>query len=206
MNKLESKFSKEDVNIFESKISFKDFLRVDKLCLKHKLYNGEWSDPICRELLVRTAAVGVLLFDPIRDEIVMIRQFRVGAMNEKSSPWPLELVAGMAEQDELLESVAIRETKEESNCEITKLIRICEYLNSPGISDEKVTLFCGKINSDKAEGIFGLSEENEDIEVVRLTYSEALAAIESGHINNAMSIIALQWLALKKEEVLFAWQ
>lgn len=205
MNRFEPKFSGADIKIFERETSFDGFLKVDKFRLKYRLYDGHWSEHICRELSVRNAAVGVLLFDPIRDEIVLVRQFRIGALKDNISPWLLELVAGMVDKDETLENVAIRETKEESNCEIIELYRICDYFSSPGVSDEKVTLFCGKIDSTNARGIYGLADENEDIEVVTLHYSDVLAAVESGYINNAMSIIAIQWLALNKDKIVDAW-
>ena len=205
MKKLESKYSIADVKILQREICFNSFLRVDKLQIKHKLFDGGWSESIQRELSIRTAAVGVLLFDPGRDEVVMVRQFRIGAINENISPWLLELVAGIVDKDESLESVAIRETKEESNCNIIELVRICDYYYSPGVSDAKVTLFCGKIEADNAGGVFGLAEEHEDIEVVCLSSGEAIAAIETGQINNAMSIIALQWLALNKDKLVQAW-
>ena len=205
MKKFEPKYSNADVEILQREICFDSFLRVNKLQIKHKLFNGGWSDIIHRELSVRAEAVGVLLFDPGRDEVVMVRQFRVGAMNVNASPWMLELVAGMVDKDESLEAVAIRETKEESDCNIIELVRICDYYNSPGASDEKVTLFCGKIQADNAGGVFGLAEEHEDIEVVCLSSSEAINAVETGQVNNAMSIIALQWLALNKEKIAQAW-
>ncbi|NKB34776.1 MAG: NUDIX domain-containing protein [Pseudomonadales bacterium] len=206
MNKLVPQFSEVDVEILKREKGFDSFLRIDQLQLKHRLCDGGWSETINRELAVRPEAVGVLLFDPVRDEIVLVRQFRVGTLSEESSPWILELVAGMVDKDESLESVALRETREESNCEIVELTRICDYYNSPGVSDEKVTLFCGKIDSSNAGGVFGLAEEHEDIEVVVLAHSEAQQAVEAGIINNAMSIIALQWLALNKEKVVRNWQ
>jgi len=204
-NKFKSKFSNADLEISERNIRFESFLRVDQLSLKHRLFDGGWSNQIQRELSVRPEAVGILLFDPHRDEIVMVRQFRVGTINEPDPPWILELVAGMVEEGEPLESVAQRETQEESNCEIMSLIKICDYFNSPGVSDEKVTLFCGKIESSEAGGVYGLREENEDIEVVVLNTNEAINAVQNGVINNAMSIIALQWLALNKEELVKSW-
>ena len=159
-----------------------------------------------RELLIRERAVGVLLFDPERDELVLIRQFRVGLLDEKGSPWILELVAGLIDTEESPEEVAIRESGEESGLCPRDLIRICDYYNSPGGSNERVTLFCGRVDSRDAGGVHGLAEEHEDIEVVVLGFPEALAAVEAGTINNAMSIIAIQWLALNKTRLQQRWQ
>lgn len=204
-SKLNVKFSKADFEIEKREVGFNSFLRVDQLVLKHRLFDGSWSELIRREISIRPEAVGVLLFDPVRDEVVMVRQFRVGGITNSAHPWMLELVAGMVEQGESHENVARRETQEESECEIIALTRICDYYNSPGVSDEKVTLFCGKIDSSNAGGVFGLAEEHEDIEVVVLTYNDAICALRDGQINNAMSIIALQWLALNKKDLFKLW-
>ena len=206
MSKFIAKYSHADVDIINREISFSSFLRVDKLQLRHQLFGGGSSDVIHRELIVRVNAVGVLLFDPDRDEVVLVRQFRVGALNEKSSPWMLELIAGMVDKDEALEAAAIRESVEEADCKVIELVRICDYFNSPGVSDEKVTLFCGKVGTSNAGGVFGLASEHEDIEVVVMASDDAFKAVDSGAINNAMSIIALQWLALNKQELLRNWQ
>ena len=206
MPKFIAKYSQADVDIINREISYSSFLRVDKLQLRHKLFGDGLSDVIHRELLVRVSVVGVLLYDPDRDEVVLVRQFRVGGLNEKSSPWMLELIAGMVDKDEALEAGAIRESAEEADCKVIEIARICDYFNSPGVSDEKVTLFCGKVDAKNAGGIFGLASEHEDIEVVVMASDDAFKAVDSGAINNAMSIIALQWLALNKQELLRNWQ
>ena len=164
-----------------------------------------------RELQLKDPAVGVLLFDPDRDMLLLVRQFRVGMFNDTSGHgdevlgWPLEIVAGMVARGEQFEEVALRESKEESNCVPTDLIKICEYYNSPGGSNEKIILFCGRIDSRNAGGVYGLIEEHEDIEVQVLSYADAMRFIDSGEINNAMTIIALQWLQLHRQELLDSW-
>ena len=144
----------------------------------------------------------MLLFDPQRDEIILVRQFRVGLLDGAATPWALELIAGMIEFGEELEEVAFREVKEESNCEVSQLVKICDYYNSPGVSSEKVRLYLGIVDSENMGGIYGLESENEDIEVVVLSYTEAITGLNKGYLANAMSIIALQWLELNKLHIL----
>ena len=127
-------------------------------------------------------------------------------IDEKQSPWLLELVAGMVGEDEDLLEVASREAEEESNCSPSNLTEIYSYYNSPGTSNEKLSLFCGQVDASNAGGVFGLSEEHEDIQVVVLPVNELFAAVESGLINNAMTIIASQWLQLHKEELVQRWR
>ena len=205
MAKADNKFTLEDVEILSQKNCYTGFLNIELLRLKHRLFEGGWSEVLQRELLIKDEAVGILLFDSCRDEVVMVRQFRVGALENPASPWMLELVAGMVKGGESAEQVAIRESREESDCAPTELVKILEYFNSPGTSNEKVTLFCGQVDASRVGGVHGLAEENEDIEVTVLPFEEALAGVNSGLINNAMSIIALQWLELHKAELLEEW-
>jgi ADP-ribose pyrophosphatase len=159
-----------------------------------------------RELILRPRAVGVLLFDLAQQQVVLVRQIRVGMLDEGQNPWLLELVAGMVESGEEPIEVAARESLEEANTKPQDLLQICEYYNSPGISNERITLFCGRVDATQAGGIFGLDAEHEDIEVVVLSLADALAKVASGEINNAMSIIALQWLQLNQPMLEESWK
>jgi len=185
---------------------FDSFLRVDRLKLRHSLFAGGWSELMTRELILRPRAVGVLLFDPVQQQVVLVRQIRVGMLDEGQHPWLLELVAGMVESGEEPIEVAARESLEEANTKPQDLLQICEYYNSPGISNERITLFCGRVDATQAGGIFGLDDEHEDIEVVVLSLADALAKVASGEINNAMSIIALQWLQLNQPMLEESWK
>ena len=185
---------------------FDNFLRVDRLKLRHSLFAGGWSEVMTRELLLRPRAVGVLLFDPVRQQVVLVRQIRVGMLDEGQHPWLLELVAGMVESGEEPIEVAARESLEEANTKPQDLLQICEYYNIPGISNERITLFCGRVDATQAGGIFGLDAEHEDIEVVVLSLADALAKVASVEINNAMSIIALQWLQLNQPMLEESWK
>jgi ADP-ribose pyrophosphatase len=205
MTNLTSEFSADDVEVIERRELHRRFLRVDLITLKHRLHEGGWLGPMDREVMIREQAVGVLLYDPRRNEIVMVRQFRVGVLDEKHSPWLLELVAGMVDTDESPMEVATRECREEADLVPADLVKICEYYNSPGASNEKVTLFCGRVDAGQAGGVFGLDEEHEDIEVVTLSVDEACAAVANGLIDNAMSIIAIQWLQLNQADLQTRW-
>jgi ADP-ribose pyrophosphatase len=201
MFKPEHKFTESDVVTLSRELAYGSFLKVDRVKLKHRMFNGDWSPPILREVLVRERAVGVLLFDPKREEIVLVRQFRVGVMNDSQGAWILEIVAGMVSEKEQFSDVAIRETEEESGCKVLKLIEICEYYNSPGITNEKVILYCGLIDATNAGGVHGLKEEHEDIASIVLPYKDAIHRLKSGRVNNPMTIIALQWLMLNKSAI-----
>jgi ADP-ribose pyrophosphatase len=194
------------IEVDQRETLFDSFLRVDRLKLRHSLFAGGWSELMTRELILRPRAVGVLLFDPAQQQVVLVRQIRVGMLDEGQNPWLLELVAGMVESGEEPIEVAARESLEEANTKPQDLLQICEYYNSPGISNERITLFCGRVDAAQAGGIFGLDAEHEDIEVVVLSLADALAKVASGEINNAMSIIALQWLQLNQPMLEESWK
>jgi ADP-ribose pyrophosphatase len=198
-------FTDEDIEVLDRKFLHRGFVAIEELHLKHRLFDGGWSPPLRRELAIRSRAVGVLLFDPVEDKVVLVKQFRTGMLDQAQSPWILEVVAGMAAEHETPADVVRREAMEETGCTIEALIPICEYFNSPGWSNEKITLFCGKVDSAGAGGIHGLDEEHEDILVLAMPIRAALAALADGKINNAMTVIALQWLAMNREFLAGQW-
>ncbi len=181
------------------------FFKLTRLVLKHSLYAGGWSPEIGRELIQRSKCVAVLPYDPIRDQVVLVEQFRVGAIPDKPCPWLLEIVAGAIEPGELPADVALRECREEAGCEVTKLIEIGEFYTTPGASSEKLTLYCGRVDARNGGGICGLQSENEDIFVTVVEFDEAIAKVKNGEIDSAVPIVALQWLALNREWVQESW-
>ena len=102
--------------------------------------------------------------------------------------------------------MAHRESQEEAGCEIIDLIPMCEYWTSPGISTGRFSLFCGRVDSSQAGGIFGLTHEHEDIRAHVFPKSFVYNALKTGEINNAATIIAVQWLQLHELEVKQKWK
>jgi ADP-ribose pyrophosphatase len=182
------------------------YLRVDRYRLAHQLYRGGWSEPIEREVMSRSAVVGVLLFDSTRQTVVLVEQFRIGAWAAKwPNPWLLECVAGVVEPGEQPEDVAVREAFEEAGCLVDRLKTITRYFTTPGSSTEQVNLFCGQINSAGVGGYHGLADEGEDIRPSVWPLNEALALLDDHEVCNSMTVIALQWLALNHRAVTIQW-
>lgn len=192
-------------HIIDRETAFQGFFRVDRYTLRHALFDGGMSGEINREVFERGHSAGVLLYDPARDTVVLAEQFRVGALDAPLGPWLLEVVAGMIEPGESAEAVVRREAQEEAGCLVQDLIPLFDYLVSPGGTTERTALFVGRVDSAGIGGVHGLAEEDEDIQVHVLPLDEALAMIESGGINAAMPILALQWLALNRERVRAQW-
>lgn len=204
LNGLLSEFGSKDVEVSRSAV-YKGFLQIDQLQVKHKLFEGGWSEAFQRELMVKQPAVMVILYDPFSDELVLIEQFRVGALGDQRSPWLLEMVAGIVETGESLEEVACRESLEEAGCEVLELERIMSVWMTPGGCDEQMTLFCGRVDSSRASGVHGLDDEHEDIRVKVVPVDTAIKALQAGLICNAASVIALQWLQLNKDALQKRW-
>lgn len=191
--------------ILSQETVYHGFFRLEKYRLQHTLFDGGWSSEISRELFRRGNCVAVLLYDPDADKIVLIEQFRVGAILNPERAWLLEIVAGAIEDGETAEEVAYRESLEEAGCEIQKLLTISEFYTTPGGSSEWITLFCGKVDSSQVGGIHGLDHEDEDIFVRAVSFDNAYQMLEKGEIESAIPIIAIQWLALNKQKLKQLW-
>ena len=194
------------VEIVEREACFRGFYALDRLRLRHSLFRGGMGPEISRELFVRHDAVCVLPYDPQRDCVVAIEQFRVGVMDKSARPWLLEPVAGLIDKGESPEAVAYREAQEEAGVTLQALWPVTSYYPSPGGSDERVYLFVGRCDSQGVGGLHGLAEEGEDIRVHVMAFDQALAAMQAGRFDNAASIIALQWLALNREQLRQVWR
>ena len=199
--------SEKRFRILKEEMPFKGFFNIKKYTLEHTLYNGGWSSQIDREVFHRGNCVAVLLYDPKRDEVVIIEQFRAGAILKASQEeaWLLEIVAGAMEAGETAEAVARREAMEEAGCEVQEMIKIREFFTSPGGTSEYLTLFCGRVDASEIGGIHGLDHEDEDIAVSSLPFDEVWQLLENGRIESAIPIIAIQWLALNRTELRQRW-
>ncbi len=191
--------------ITHKEVAYTGFFRLEKYWLKHTLYGGGWSEEICRELFIRGSCVAVLLYDPHADKVVLIEQFRIGALLQPDRAWLMEIVAGAIEEGETAEQVAYRESLEEAGCEILELLEISQFFTTPGGAAEKITLFCGKVDSSQVGGIHGLAEEGEDILVRTVDFDDAYNMLTNGEIESAIPIIAIQWLALNRERLKQQW-
>ncbi len=202
---MELRFGAGDVRVLEDLEVFGGYYRVRQLTLEYRAFGGGWSEPLSRELFERGDAVGVLPWDPQRDELVMIEQFRIGAMRGDDSPWMLELVAGVVEAGESDADVAHRESHEEAGLTLTALEPIACYFPSPGGCSEQVRLFAGRVDSGGAGGIHGCEHEGEDILVHRLPRQQLMEWLDAGRINNGLTLVALQWLRIHGDALRQRW-
>lgn len=201
---FKSLFQPADVKIESKEKVFNGFFKVIKYTFKHRLFNGGWSDSVTREMFERGHACALLAYDPQKDQVVLIEQIRVGAL-EHRSPWQLEIIAGMNDKDEDLQAVVRREAMEEAGIEVGDIEPISHYYPSSGGCSETLDVFIGKVDASQAKGVHGLDCENEDIQVHVMSREQAYQLVESGVIENGATIIALQWLQIHHQKLIQRW-
>lgn len=191
----------KEFKINNREVAYNGFFRLEKYQLQHTLYQGGWSEEITRELFMRGNCVAVLLYDPKRDEVVLIEQFRAGAILNPDRAWLLEIVAGAIEEGETAAEVAYRESVEEAGCEIEELTLIKEFYTTPGGASERISLFLGIVDTTHVGGVHGLDHEHEDILVTTVKFDEVYQMVEDGRIESGIPIIAIQWLYINREKL-----
>lgn len=197
-------FKHDDIEVISQESVFNGFFKLVKYTFRHKLFAGGWSKPVQRELLERGHAVAVLAYDPHQDELVMVEQIRVGALTH-AQPWQFELIAGMIDEGQTAIDAAKRESQEEAGIELLNLHQISKFYPSSGGCSEQIQIFVAQVDSSQAKGIHGLAGEHEDILVHRIKRSDAMMMLEDGRIENAATIIGLQWLALNHQKLIKQW-
>ncbi|MFQ3175335.1 MAG: ADP-ribose pyrophosphatase [Psychromonas sp.] len=195
-------YNQDDVQVLSKESLYKGFFECNLYTLKHKLFAGGWSPEIKREFFERGHAAVLLPYDVKNDTVVLIEQFRFGAMAGEKSPWLFELVAGIIEQDEVAEQVAKREAFEEAGLTVKSCQFMLNYLVSPGGTTEQVDLFIANVDSTVVGGLYGLAHEGEDIRAHIVPRETAYQWVKEGKIYNAATIIALQWLELNKDDLI----
>lgn len=194
--------NRDDVMLDDTEILHDGFFRMEHFLFRHRLYEGDWSPQLSREILVRSPVAAVIPYDPVRDEIVLIEQFRGGIYaSGDENPWSVEIVAGIIEPGETAAEMAVREAKEEAGCVMTDVEKILDFYPSPSGSSEYVALYWGRVSTIGVGGFHGVAEEGEDIRVFTETTDEALRKITTGEINSSIGIIGVQWLALNREKL-----
>ncbi|EOX2181819.1 ADP-ribose diphosphatase [Escherichia coli] len=213
-------FGKNDVEIIARETLYRGFFSLDLYRFRHRLFNGQMSHEVRREIFERGHAAVLLPFDPVRDEVVLIEQIRIAAYDTSETPWLLEMVAGMIEEGESVEDVARREAIEEGESvedvarreaieEAGLIVKrtkpVLSFLASPGGTSERSSIMVGEVDATTASGIHGLADENEDIRVHVVSREQAYQWVEEGKIDNAASVIALQWLQLHHQALKNEW-
>ncbi len=190
--------------------SFGSMFRVVRAKLRYRRFDGHMSEEITRINFERGDSVGVLLYDPDEDVVVLTRQFRypvyasIGPEFVKEGgakqAWLLEVVAGIIDPGHSAVEIASKELLEEAGYVVQGGLRpIATIYPSPGWTSERIYLFLGLVDhNDRLNAGGGLLSEGEDIQVESLSFQESMLMIARGEVSDAKTIIALQHLALLK--------
>jgi ADP-ribose pyrophosphatase len=199
--------SHPDVEIIDAQTAFRRHLGVDVVRFRHKRFDGGWSGERVFDIVRRGGAVATLPYDPVRDSVVLIEQFRLAPLFGGRSPWQIESVAGLLDHEgEKPEDVAHRETREETGLElIGALVPIQIMLPACGSLDEVIWMFCGRVDAAGAGGYHGLADENEDIRVSARSIAEIEELLDTGRIESAHTLVMLYWLLRHRERLRREW-
>lgn len=188
-------FGRNDLVIEKTETIFKGFLHIERLSLRHRLFDQMGFSPqLTREIVHRREAAGVLLYDDQQQKFALIEQFRIGAILDPKSPWQLEVIAGILDGDEAAEDCIRREAIEESGCAIEQLKHLFSFYPSAGACDEIFHLYSAATTLPQHGGIFGLATEGENIKLHLINYQDLDQLLASQRLCNAPVIMALQWL------------
>lgn len=203
---IQSEYDIADIEVLNKQSLFSGFFKINKYTFRHRLFSGGWSDIVEREVFERGNAAAVLPYDPKRDELVLIEQLRIPAIESTDQPWLLELVAGMIDKtDEDSVDVVVREAQEEAGLSLGRCEYVMNFLSSPGGTSESTDLYIGEVDASIANGVHGLAEEGEDIRVHVVSREAAYNMVQTGKINNAATVIGIQWLQLNVEALQRSW-
>lgn len=186
-------FAKAGARIIEKTEVFRGWNRVHRMILDYTSSDGT-TVRLTREVIDHGNAAAILLYDPERDVVVLVRQFRMGTFYLGQNPFVLEAAAGLLDGDEP-EAAVRREALEETGYRVERLIPLFPIFGSIGALAEEVHLFVGLVDvSSRVSRGGGLADEHEDIEVVEVPLAEALAMVDAGQMPDAKTVILLQWL------------
>ncbi|WP_420547455.1 NUDIX domain-containing protein [Curvivirga sp.] len=195
-------FTRKDVTLHKKETLFKEYFQVDRYTFSHKSFDGQDVGPFTREIFERGHAAVCLPYDPVRNEIILIEQFRPGPFAaEDENCWCIETVAGIIDEGETGQDVAIRESIEEAGCKITKLFKTGLFYPTGGGSSETMECFVGICSTENAGGIHGVEHEAENIRAFAVDFDHALQAALDGKFSNLALVATIQWLALKKSSL-----
>lgn len=202
--------SHPDVQIISSETAWKGRFSVEVVKFRHRRFDGAMSGVRRWELLCRGRAAGVLPYDPVTDQVALIEQFRLPALAAGLAPVMVEIPAGLCDGAEDPAATAVREAREETKLAVDLLELMGDFVLTPGASDERCTLFAGRIRAPAAgpDGLIGqggLAAEQEDIRVRLHPATDAIEAAVAGRYANSVTAIALLWLAAKRDWLRSQW-
>ncbi|MEO0774175.1 MAG: NUDIX domain-containing protein, partial [Pseudomonadota bacterium] len=201
--KLRSQTRQSEVTLHSAEATHEGFFLTRTFDLQHPRFDGTTSPRLTREVFVATDAVIVLPYDPVRDRVLLVEQFRMGPYARGDTyPWVLEPVAGRVDAGETIEHAARRECEEEAGLTLGALEHVSSHYCSPGASTEVFHCYVALADlPDEVAGLGGLATEHEDIRTHVLSFATAQDFLSSGEANIGPMILLLLWLERERSRL-----
>jgi ADP-ribose pyrophosphatase len=185
-----------DVDVIARTTPYARFFAVEEYDLRYRRFDGTRSPVVNRAVFISGDAVTVLPYDPVRDRVLLIEQFRVGPFARgDTQPWLLEAIAGRIDPGETPEDAARREAVEEAGLVLDDLLYVAGYYPSPGAKAEYLYSYVAVTDlPDGVEGVFGVEGEAEDIRGHLVPFDRLMELVGSGEVNNAPLLLTVLWL------------
>jgi ADP-ribose pyrophosphatase len=181
------------VEIIKEQRLLDGYIKVEEATLKHEKFDGTLSEELQRSAVIRVDAVVAVVYNPHRDRLIFVKQFRYPLFKRDQEPI-LELVAGVVDPGESPEQTLIRELKEEIGASGAKIQPFAQVFASPGYSTEMLNMFYVEVEgSEPPNPTGGLEAEGEDLQVVELTPTEATERIDQGTFQDAKTLLGVLW-------------
>lgn len=189
-----------DVVVARHTEPYAQYFSVEEFDLRHRRFDGAMSGEMRRAVFVSGDAATVLPYDPVRDRVMLIEQFRSGPFGRGDpQPWMLEPIAGRIDPGETPEDAARREAREEAGIALGALIKVGQYYPSPGMLAEYLYSFvCLADLPDDSAGLGGLADEHEDIRAHLVSFDHLMALVDSGEVQIAPLLVTIYWLAANR--------
>ena len=196
----QTRFTRDDVILGTQRRAYANFFILDELDLTFRLFDGSLSAPVTRAVFVGGDAAIVLPYDPVRDVVMVVEQFRAPPyVRGDKSPWMAEPIAGRLDAGESAEDAAYREAREEAGLSLSALHEVARGYPSPGASSEHFSLFVGIADlPEEACGVGGLAGEDEDISSEIIGFEDFIARVEAGAFRVIPLIACAYWLAMHR--------
>ena len=192
-----------DVQVLARRAPYARFFAVEEYDLTHRRFDGTHSAQVTRAAFISGDAVTVLPYDPIRDRVLLVEQFRAGPFARgDAQAWQLEAIAGRIDPGETPQEAARREAVEEAGLRLDVLLDVAQYYPSPGICAEYLYSYLAITDlPDDAAGVFGVAGEAEDIRGHLVSFEGLMALVATGEVANAPLILTAYWLAARRDQL-----
>jgi nudix-type nucleoside diphosphatase (YffH/AdpP family) len=187
-----------EIKITKTELLSDNWYLLNKVTFDYQKEDDSWITQK-REVYDRGNGAAILLYNPHQKTVILTRQFRLPTyLNGNETGMMIEACAGLLDEDHP-EQCIIRETEEETGYRVTKVKKIMEAYMSPGAVTEILYLFVGEYDqSMKVSEGGGLDHEQENIEVLEMSFDEAYAMIETGELKDAKTIMLLQYAKINE--------